>query len=119
MTAWTEFSSPMKLEKCKKSCTTNCTEQATAKNCVDIVFFNRKGDHKRYLAEIAQGEERSELAASSLASFKKALELAKDNVEVLHPVRVAVILNCTSLFYDILHQPKEAEEMIQEVHADT
>ena len=81
--------------------------------------IHRRGDHHRYIAdlEISEGEERTQLAETSLASFKKALEIASEHgVQTLHPARLAVILNCSSLLFETLHRPQEAEKMIEEVH---
>ena len=68
----------------------------------------RKGDYHRYLAEIAQGNDRKTAAESSLVAYKAASDSAMTDLPPTHPIRLGLALNFSVFYYEILNSPDRA-----------
>lgn len=52
---------------------------------------------------------------NSLKAYKEALMLAQENLEVVNPVRLGLLLNYSVFCFEILKMPAKAREICQEV----
>ncbi|KAK3083831.1 hypothetical protein FSP39_003764 [Pinctada imbricata] len=68
----------------------------------------KKGDYHRYLAEFSVGDSRKESAEFSLVSYKKASEIATNELSSTHPIRLGLALNYSVFYYEILNKPEQA-----------
>uniref|UniRef100_UPI00358EF9F2 14-3-3 protein beta/alpha-1-like n=1 Tax=Myxine glutinosa TaxID=7769 RepID=UPI00358EF9F2 len=73
-----------------------------------VFYLKMKGDYYRYLAEVAQGEEKNKIVTSSQGSYQEALDISKLNMSPTHPIRLGLALNFSVFFYEILNSPDEA-----------
>jgi 14-3-3 protein beta/theta/zeta len=79
-----------------------------------IVFYLKmKGDYYRYIAEVAQGDERNEIVKKSEEAYAEAYEKA-DNMETTHPIRLGLALNYSVFFYEILNDQQKACELAKD-----
>ncbi|CAJ0930464.1 unnamed protein product, partial [Mesorhabditis belari] len=80
-----------------------------AENVESKVFYLKmQGDYYRYLAEAAAGDERRGVVEKSEQSYQKALELAREQMQPTHPIRLGLALNFSVFFYEILNAPDKA-----------
>lgn len=73
-----------------------------------VFYLKMKGDYYRYLAEVAQGEDRSNIMKSSQEAYKNAFEIAEAEMPPTHPIRLGLALNFSVFHYEILNNPEEA-----------
>jgi len=79
-----------------------------------IVFYLKmKGDYYRYIAEVAQGDERNEIVKKFEEAYAEAYEKA-DNMETTHPIRLGLALNYSVFFYEILNDQQKACELAKD-----
>nr|VZI10450.1 unnamed protein product [Spirometra erinaceieuropaei] len=65
-----------------------------AKTADSIVFYYKmQGDYNRYLAEIATGTAREEVAKRSLDAYSQATDKATTELQPTHPIRLGLALN--------------------------
>ena len=60
-----------------------------------------KGDYYRYLAEVAEGEERDTIVNSSGEAYQAAYEKAAENLKKTNAVRLGLALNYSVYYYEI------------------
>ncbi|XP_033109001.1 14-3-3 protein epsilon-like [Anneissia japonica] len=83
------------------------------------VFYNKmKGDYYRYLAEFAQGTDKTEAAERSLVAYKKASDYASANLATTHPIRLGLALNFSVFYYEILNAPDRACRLAKQAFDD-
>ncbi|KAL7670511.1 hypothetical protein ACOME3_005446 [Neoechinorhynchus agilis] len=70
-----------------------------------------RGDYLRYVAEFAQGEERSKVVEDSL----KAFDIAKENMQ---PIRLGLALNFSAFYYEIQNAPDRACQLARKAFHD-
>lgn len=70
-----------------------------------VFYLKMKGDYYRYLAEVAQGDERKE---NSQEAYSEAWEIAKHQMQPTHPIRLGLALNFSVFYYEILNAPDKA-----------
>merc|ERR1712226_1203079 len=58
-----------------------------------VFYLKMKGDYYRYLAEVAQGEDRSNIMKSSQEAYRSAFEIAENEMPPTHPIRLGLALN--------------------------
>lgn len=73
-----------------------------------VFYLKMKGDYYRYLAEVAQGDSRSEIMKSSQDAYRNAFEIAEAEMPPTHPIRLGLALNFSVFHYEILNNPEEA-----------
>jgi 14-3-3 protein epsilon len=79
------------------------------------VFLHKmKGDYYRYLAEFTQGETKTKSGANAQESYDEAMNLAKTELAVTHPIRLGLILNFSVFHYEVLNNPQDACRMARE-----
>lgn len=72
------------------------------------MFFRRKGDYLRYLAEFAIDKRRQEVAENADNAYKAAWDVALSQLSPTHPIRLGLALNYSVFFYEILNSPEKA-----------
>nr|APA33972.1 seminal fluid protein [Nilaparvata lugens] len=73
------------------------------------VFYNKmKGDYYKYLAEFSTGTDKKKAAENSLTAYKAASGVAMKELPAPHPIRLALALNLSGLYYEILNSPDRA-----------
>jgi len=73
-----------------------------------VFYLKMKGDYYRYLAEVAQGEDRAKIMQSSQEAYKQAFQIAEEKMPPTHPIRLGLALNFSVFHYEILNNPEEA-----------
>jgi len=73
-----------------------------------VFYLKMKGDYYRYLAEVAQGEDRANIMKSSQEAYKNAFDIAEQEMPPTHPIRLGLALNFSVFHYEILNNPEEA-----------
>jgi len=73
-----------------------------------VFYLKMKGDYYRYLAEVAQGDDRSNIMKSSQEAYKEAFKIAEQEMPPTHPIRLGLALNFSVFHYEILNNPEEA-----------
>ncbi|ESN98653.1 hypothetical protein HELRODRAFT_186472 [Helobdella robusta] len=82
---------------------------AKAANAESKVFYLKmKGDYYRYLAEVSVNEERSSVVTESQNAYQAALDIAKEQMQPTHPIRLGLALNYSVFFYEILNSQDRA-----------
>ena len=92
-----------------------------------------KGDYYRYLAEVATGDERqskrldeshpqapsfsyfSEVIEESQRAYNDAFDIAKNQMQPTHPIRLGLALNFSVFYYEILNAPDRACHLAKQV----
>ncbi|CAE1299593.1 YWHAB_Q_Z [Acanthosepion pharaonis] len=77
-----------------------------------------KGDYYRYLAEVAQGDERKDVVANSQTAYLEALEIARGQMQPTHPIRLGLALNFSVFYYEILNAPDKACNLAKQAFDD-
>lgn len=72
-------------------------------------YFKVKGDYYRYITEVTIGSDRETLAQKSQQAYESATEYAKE-LPATHPISLALALNFSVFYYEILNDSKEACE---------
>jgi hypothetical protein len=75
-----------------------------------------KGDYYRYLAEVATGDERQKVIEESQRAYNDAFDIAKNQMQPTHPIRLGLALNFSVFYYEILNAPDRACHLAKQVH---
>ncbi|PAA66868.1 hypothetical protein BOX15_Mlig017350g2 [Macrostomum lignano] len=67
-----------------------------------------KGDYYRYLAEVAVGEQRTDVVDKSMEAYKAATKSAEEKLPTTHPIRLGLALNFSVFYYEIRSEPDQA-----------
>lgn len=73
-----------------------------------VFYLKMKGDYYRYLAEVAQGEDRGRIMTNSQEAYRQAFDIAEAEMPPTHPIRLGLALNFSVFHYEILSNPEEA-----------
>ncbi|PIK58136.1 14-3-3 zeta [Apostichopus japonicus] len=73
-----------------------------------VFFLKMKGDYYRYLAEVAEGDQKKEIIEQSQRSYQSAFDISKDHMPPTHPIRLGLALNFSVFYYEILSTPEKA-----------
>merc|ERR1711997_838676 len=73
-----------------------------------VFYLKMKGDYFRYLAEVAQGEDRASIMKNSQEAYADAFKIAESEMPPTHPIRLGLALNFSVFHYEILNNPEEA-----------
>jgi 14-3-3 protein beta/theta/zeta len=91
---------------------------AKASNAESKVFYLKmKGDYFRYLAEVA-GADKADVVGESEKSYQAALDIAKEQMNSTHPIRLGLALNYSVFFYEILNSPDRACHLAKQAFDD-
>lgn len=94
-----------------------------------------KGDYHRYLAEVAQGDEKqgiiwihclftsvlhddidiSATVDNSQKAYQEAFDIAKSKMQPTHPIRLGLALNFSVFYYEIMNSPDRACQLAKQV----
>jgi 14-3-3 protein beta/theta/zeta len=92
---------------------------AKASNAESKVFYLKmKGDYYRYLAEVASGTSKTEVIGESEKAYQAALDIAKEQMQSTHPIRLGLALNYSVFFYEILNSPDRACHLAKQAFDD-
>ncbi|KAL7061281.1 hypothetical protein AAHC03_09491 [Spirometra sp. Aus1] len=90
-----------------------------AKTADSIVFYYKmQGDYNRYLAEIATGTAREEVAKRSLDAYSQATDKATTELQPTHPIRLGLALNFSVFHYEIMNSPQKACDIAKHAFDD-
>jgi 14-3-3 protein beta/theta/zeta len=73
-----------------------------------VFYLKMKGDYYRYLAEVANGDDRAAIMKNSQESYKQAFDIAGQEMPPTHPIRLGLALNYSVFYYEILNDPEQA-----------
>jgi len=79
-----------------------------------VFYCKMQGDYYRYIAEFSDGEKKKNSANSAKTAYDKAMEVAKADLPVTHPIRLGLALNFSVFHYEVLNNPDEACKMARE-----
>ncbi|KAL7673206.1 hypothetical protein ACOME3_008074 [Neoechinorhynchus agilis] len=83
-----------------------------------VFYLKMRGDYFRYMAEFAQGEERSKVVEDSLKAYTEAFDIAKENMQPTHPIRLGLALNFSVFYYEIQNAPDRACQLARKAFDD-
>uniref|UniRef100_A0A914DS74 14-3-3 domain-containing protein n=1 Tax=Acrobeloides nanus TaxID=290746 RepID=A0A914DS74_9BILA len=83
-----------------------------------VFYLKMRGDYSRYLAEIASGDNRSEVVNNSQQAYQEAFEIAMEKMSPTHPVRLGLALNFSVFYYEILHATDKACQVAKQAFED-
>merc|ERR1711974_301701 len=64
------------------------------------------------------GDKQKEAAAQAHDAYKEAMEVAKADLLVTHPIRLGLALNFSVFYYEVLDNPEEACKMARQAFED-
>ncbi|CAG6016058.1 14-3-3 protein zeta-like [Menidia menidia] len=73
-----------------------------------VFYLKMKGDYYRYLAEVAQEEEKTAIIEDSRGAYDAAFTISKEEMQPTHPIRLGLALNFSVFYYEILNSPDQA-----------
>jgi len=83
-----------------------------------VFYYKMKGDYYRYIAEFSDGEGKKKSADAAKGAYDNAMEVAKKDLAVTHPIRLGLALNFSVFHYEVLNNPDEACKMAREAFED-
>jgi len=83
-----------------------------------VFYLKMRGDYYRYLAEVAAGAHRTAVVDESQKSYQAALDIAKEQMQPTHPIRLGLALNYSVFFYEILNAPDRACHLAKQAFDD-
>ncbi|XP_074047687.1 14-3-3 protein sigma [Macrotis lagotis] len=73
-----------------------------------VFYLKMKGDYYRYLAEVAQGDDKKRAIDSARAAYQEAMDIGKKEMLPTNPIRLGLALNFSVFHYEIANSPEEA-----------
>ncbi|XP_074470159.1 14-3-3 protein beta/alpha-like isoform X2 [Sebastes fasciatus] len=73
-----------------------------------VFYLKMKGDYYRYLAEVANEENKTSTISNSQEAYQEALNISKQQMEPTHPIRLGLALNFSVFYYEIVNSPEKA-----------
>jgi len=83
-----------------------------------VFYLKMKGDYYRYLAEVATGDNRSNVIDDSQKAYQEAFEIARAQMTPTHPIRLGLALNFSVFYYEILNSPERACHLAKQAFDD-
>lgn len=83
-----------------------------------VFYLKMKGDYYRYLAEVAQGQDREGNLTESQKAYQEAFDIAKEKMQPTHPIRLGLALNFSVFYYEILNAPDKACSLAKQAFDD-
>ena len=87
-------------------------------NHYNVLFFYRKGDFYRYLAEFTVGDEKREAAEKSEVAYETARDVTSKSFPATDPIRLGLALSYSVWYYEILNQPDKARSIAKQAFDD-
>ena len=83
------------------------------------VFYRKmKGDYYRYLVEVSSGSDRDERATKSFEAYQDAFNIAQEEMDTTHPIRLGLALNFSVFYYEIKNDPGKACDLAKTAFDD-
>jgi len=83
-----------------------------------VFYCKMKGDYYRYIAEYKTDDAKKQAADNAHEAYKEAMEVAKSDLLVTHPIRLGLALNFSVFYYEVLSNPEEACKMARQAFED-
>ena len=85
-----------------------------------VFYLKMKGDYYRYLAEVLpdKGNERKEVIEKSKNSYQEATDVACQEMQPTHPIRLGLALNFSVFFYEIMNDADRACKLAKQAFDD-
>jgi 14-3-3 protein epsilon len=83
-----------------------------------VFYYKMKGDYHRYIAEYKSEEQKNGASQNAKLAYEKAMEIAKEELVVTHPIRLGLALNFSVFYYEVLNQPEDACKMARSAFED-
>jgi len=83
-----------------------------------VFYYKMQGDYCRYIAEFSDGEGKKKSADNAKMAYDEAMEVAKDQLPVTHPIRLGLALNFSVFHYEVLSTPDTACKMARDAFED-
>ncbi|CAF0831887.1 unnamed protein product [Adineta steineri] len=83
-----------------------------------VFYLKMKGDYYRYLSEVATGDERQKVIEESQRAYNDAFDIAKNQMQPTHPIRLGLALNFSVFYYEILNAPDRACHLAKQAFDD-
>jgi len=83
-----------------------------------VFYLKMKGDYYRYLAEVATGDERQKVIEESQRAYNDEFDIAKNQMQPTHPIRLGLALNFSVFYYEILNAPDRACHLAKQAFDD-
>jgi 14-3-3 protein epsilon len=79
-----------------------------------VFYYKMKGDYYRYIAEYKGEEDKKAASDNAHDAYKQAMDIAKSELLVTHPIRLGLALNFSVFYYEVLNNPEEACKMARQ-----
>ncbi|KAL3070142.1 hypothetical protein niasHS_016851 [Heterodera schachtii] len=83
---------------------------------VKVFYLKLKADHFRYMAETRAVK--NDVAQKAKQAYQEALDLAKNKLRPMHPIRLTVALNFAILQFEVQKSPADACQTAQRAYDD-
>jgi len=83
-----------------------------------VFYLKMKGDYFRYKAEVAAASDKSDVVSESQKSYQEAFDIAKEQMQPTHPIRLGLALNFSVFFYEIINAPDRACQLAKQAFDD-
>jgi 14-3-3 protein epsilon len=83
-----------------------------------VFYYKMKGDYYRYIAEYKSDDAKKTAADNAHDAYKEAMNVAKSELLVTHPIRLGLALNFSVFYYEVLNNPEEACKMARQAFED-
>jgi len=83
-----------------------------------VFYYKMKGDYFRYIAEYKSEDAKKQASDNAHDAYKAAMEVAKAELLVTHPIRLGLALNFSVFYYEVLSNPEEACKMARQAFED-
>jgi 14-3-3 protein epsilon len=84
-----------------------------------VFYYKMQGDYYRYIAEFSESNDKTSSAESAKTAYDKAMEVAKKDLPVTHPIRLGLALNFSVFHYEVLNNPDMACTMAREAFEES
>lgn len=83
-----------------------------------VFYLKMKGDYYRYLAEVAEGDDKDGVVEDANKAYKKAFEISEIELKSTNPIRLGLALNFSVFHYEIRSEPSEACQLAKKAFDD-
>jgi 14-3-3 protein epsilon len=83
-----------------------------------VFYYKMMGDYYRYIAEYKVDADKSTASEKAHDAYKQAMDIAKSELLVTHPIRLGLALNFSVFYYEVLNNPDEACKMARQAFED-
>ncbi|XP_029957835.1 14-3-3 protein beta/alpha-B-like [Salarias fasciatus] len=83
-----------------------------------VFYMKMKGDYYRYLAEVASDETKTDTVGKSQEAYQNAFDIAKQEMQPTHPIRLGLALNFSVFYYEIQSSPDQACQLAKQAFDD-